>query len=93
MHVGGKWVMDVLRGCPARGGYMGNNMAQIQLSIAYPTIAHDPSRSLQWQRVIGGGPAFQGDPGLLLEILEIAVGETGHLINGPLSTPEVSKSS
>ena len=24
-----------------------------------------------WLRVIGGDPAFQGDPGLLLEILEI----------------------
>ena len=36
---------------------------------AYPTTAHDTRViAAAWLRVIGGGPAFQGDPGLLLEI-------------------------
>ena len=35
-----------------------------------------------WLRVIGGDPAFQGDPGLLLEILEIQAALQKNLRTG-----------
>ena len=48
--------------------YVNRRAARYVLS-AYPTTAHDTRViAAAWLRVIGGGPAFQGDPGLLLEI-------------------------
>ena len=49
-----------------------NRRAERFVPSAYPTTAHDTRViAAAWLRVIGGDPAFQGDPGLLLEILEI----------------------
>ena len=49
-----------------------NRRAAHYVPSAYPTTAHDTRViAAAWLRVIGGDPAFQGDPGLLLEILEI----------------------
>ena len=48
-----------------------NRRAERFVPSAYPTTAHDTRViAAAWLRVIGGDPAFQGDPGLLLEILE-----------------------
>ena len=46
-----------------------NRRAERYVPSAYPTTAHDTRViAAAWLRVIGGDPAFQGDPGLLLEI-------------------------
>ena len=35
-----------------------------------PTIAHDARAVAALAKGVGGGPCFQADPGLLLELLE-----------------------
>ena len=48
-----------------------NRRAARYVPSAYPTTAHDTRViAAAWLRVIGGGPAFQGDQGLLLNIIE-----------------------
>ena len=54
-----------------------NRRAERSVPSAYPTTAHDTRViAAAWLRVVGGGPAFQGDPGLLLEITRESLDKT-----------------